>query len=93
MQRGCFRHHDQVRRRERRLRMGDGHPTHHLEPLADLVHHLPHVAGSGAEKLANYFVGQIVGHMNHVKPAATVVYEMVDEFIDAINSVQGQMDA
>lgn len=52
-----------------------------------------HIAGSGAEKLANYFVGQIVGHMNQVKPAATVVYEMVDEFIDAINSVKGQMDA
>ena len=52
-----------------------------------------HIAGSGAEKLANYFVGQIVGNMNSIKPAATVVYEMVDEFIDAINSVKGQMDA
>jgi NAD(P)H-dependent flavin oxidoreductase YrpB (nitropropane dioxygenase family) len=52
-----------------------------------------HIAGSGAEKLANYFVGQIVGNMNQIKPAATVVFEMVDEFIDAINSVKGQMDA
>jgi len=52
-----------------------------------------HIAGSGAEKLANYFVGQIVGNMNQVKPAATVVYEMVDEFIDAINAVKGQMEA
>jgi NAD(P)H-dependent flavin oxidoreductase YrpB (nitropropane dioxygenase family) len=52
-----------------------------------------HLPGSGAEKLANYFVGQIVGNMNQVKPAATVVYEMVDEFIDAINGVRTQMDA
>ena len=52
-----------------------------------------HIPGSGAEKLANYFVGQIVGNMNSIKPAATVVYEMVDEFIDAINAVKTQMDA
>ena len=50
-------------------------------------------AGSGAEKLANYFVGQIVGNMNVTKRSADVVYEMVDEFIDAINSVRTQMDA
>ncbi|MGI8754855.1 MAG: nitronate monooxygenase [Acidimicrobiales bacterium] len=49
--------------------------------------------GTGAEKLANYFVGQIVGHMNETKTSAAVVYEMVDEFIDAIESVKTQMDA
>jgi NAD(P)H-dependent flavin oxidoreductase YrpB (nitropropane dioxygenase family) len=47
--------------------------------------------GSGAEKLANYFVGQIVGHMNEVKPAATVVYEMIDEFIDAVQALTTQL--
>ena len=52
-----------------------------------------HVAGSGAEKLANYFVGQIVGNMNEVKPAATVVYEMVDEFIDAVQALTTQMES
>jgi len=50
-------------------------------------------AGSGAEQLANYFVGQIVGSMNETKPAATVVYDMVDEFITAIESVTLQMNA
>ena len=49
--------------------------------------------GSGAEKLANYFVGQIVGHMNESKTSAQVVYEMVDEFIDAVNGVVSQMEA
>ena len=43
-----------------------------------------HNAGSGAEQLANYFVGQIVGSMNESKPAARVVYEMIEEFIESI---------
>jgi NAD(P)H-dependent flavin oxidoreductase YrpB (nitropropane dioxygenase family) len=48
--------------------------------------------GSGAEKLANYFVGQIVGTMNQSKPAAQVVYEMIDEFIDAARSLGRQLE-
>jgi NAD(P)H-dependent flavin oxidoreductase YrpB (nitropropane dioxygenase family) len=48
--------------------------------------------GSGAEKLANYFVGQIVGSMNQSKPAAQVVYEMIDEFIEAVQSLGGQLE-
>jgi NAD(P)H-dependent flavin oxidoreductase YrpB (nitropropane dioxygenase family) len=43
-----------------------------------------HHEGSGAEQLANYFVGQIVGQMNEPKPAARVVYEMIEEFIDCV---------
>jgi NAD(P)H-dependent flavin oxidoreductase YrpB (nitropropane dioxygenase family) len=46
----------------------------------------------GAEKLANYFVGQVVGTMNQVKPAAEVVYEMIDEFIDAVQSLARQLE-
>ena len=52
-----------------------------------------HRPGSGAEKLANYFVGQIVGSMNRSKPAAQVVYEMIDEFIEAPQSLGRQLDA
>ncbi len=50
-------------------------------------------AGSGAEKLANYFVGQIVGSMNKSKPAAQVVYDMIDEFIEATQSLSAQLEA
>ncbi|HET6950730.1 MAG TPA: nitronate monooxygenase [Acidimicrobiales bacterium] len=50
-----------------------------------------HRGGSGAEKLANYFVGQIVGSMNRVKPAAEVVYEMIDEYIDVVQSLARQL--
>ena len=45
----------------------------------------------GAVKLANYFVGQIVGSMNESKHADRVVLDMVDEFIDAIQRVNDMM--
>lgn len=48
--------------------------------------------GSGAEELANYFVGQIVGSMNVTKPAAQVVYDMIEEFIDATQGLASQLD-
>jgi len=38
----------------------------------------------GARQLANYFVGQCVGLMNTVKPARQVVYDMVDDFANAV---------
>jgi NAD(P)H-dependent flavin oxidoreductase YrpB (nitropropane dioxygenase family) len=50
-----------------------------------------HRPGSGAEQLANYFVGQIVGAMNESKPAARVVYEMIDEFIESVDRLNRQM--
>jgi len=48
--------------------------------------------GSGAEKLANYFVGQIVGDMNRTLPAAQVVFDIVDEFIDAVQGLSRQLE-
>lgn len=52
-----------------------------------------HTPGTGAEKLANYFVGQIVGSMNTSKPAAQVVFEMIDEFIEATQSLAAQLES
>ena len=52
-----------------------------------------HHAGSGAEKLANYFVGQIVGSMNQRKTSAQVVLDMIDEYIDTVHSMQTQLEA
>ncbi|CAB4729898.1 MAG: nitronate monooxygenase [Actinobacteria bacterium] len=46
---------------------------------------------SGAGKLANYFVGQIVGSMNEVKPAGRVVIEIVEEFIEAAQRLGDMM--
>ncbi|MEZ4334179.1 MAG: nitronate monooxygenase family protein [Myxococcota bacterium] len=38
----------------------------------------------GAADLANYFVGQVVGSMNHVKSVRTVMQELVSEYADAL---------
>jgi NAD(P)H-dependent flavin oxidoreductase YrpB (nitropropane dioxygenase family) len=43
-----------------------------------------HHEGTGANKLANYFVGQVVGAMNQVKPARQVVLEMMTEYADVV---------
>ena len=52
-----------------------------------------HTAGSGAEKLANYFVGQIVGTMNQSKTSAAVVYEIIEEFIDSVESLAARLQS
>lgn len=49
--------------------------------------------GSGAEQLANYFVGQIVGAMNEPKPAAQVVFDMIDEFIDSVQHLSHLLES
>ncbi len=48
--------------------------------------------GSGAEKLVNYFVGQIVGSMDRVKPAKQVVFDLVEEYIGAAERVASTLD-
>ena len=40
----------------------------------------------------NYFVGQAVGQMNQVKPAAQVVFDMVEEFIEAAERIGALVD-
>ena len=41
-------------------------------------------AGSGAEKLANYFVGQVVGQLDGVRPVRQVVLDMMTEYADVV---------
>jgi NAD(P)H-dependent flavin oxidoreductase YrpB (nitropropane dioxygenase family) len=48
--------------------------------------------GSGAEQLATYFVGQAVGAMGTVKPAKRVVLEMIEEFIDTVQRLDGFLE-
>jgi NAD(P)H-dependent flavin oxidoreductase YrpB (nitropropane dioxygenase family) len=43
--------------------------------------------GSGARELSTYFVGQVVGSLERVRPAGAVVLEMVEEFIDAVQGL------
>jgi NAD(P)H-dependent flavin oxidoreductase YrpB (nitropropane dioxygenase family) len=46
------------------------------------IHRSAHHPGSGAETLDTYFVGQVVGTLNHVKTARQVVLDMIDEYVD-----------
>lgn len=48
--------------------------------------------GSGAEKLANYFVGQVVGSMNSVKPARRVMLELIEGFADTVERLEALAD-
>ena len=58
----------------------------------DRINRAAHHEGSGAEDLATYFVGQIVGDMNRSKGAGQVVIDMVEEFIDAAEAVAAQLE-
>ena len=57
------------------------------------INRAAHQTDSGAEKLANYYVGQIVGTMNQRKTSGQVVYDMVDEFVDAAQSLTALLES
>ncbi|HEX5367250.1 MAG TPA: nitronate monooxygenase family protein [Acidimicrobiales bacterium] len=42
--------------------------------------------GTGAADLVTYFVGQVVGSLDQVKPARRVLLEMVEEYVDTVQS-------
>ncbi|TDE32457.1 nitronate monooxygenase [Nonomuraea mesophila] len=42
----------------------------------------------GAVELVNYYVGQVVGQLDQVKPARQVVYELVSEFGEAVERLE-----
>ena len=48
--------------------------------------------GSGAERLVNYFVGQVVGQMNQIRPARQVVFDMVEEYLEVVQGLARGLD-
>ena len=46
----------------------------------------------GAAQLSNYFVGQIVGSLNHVKSVRTVIEELVSEYADTMERLDSLAD-
>src|SRR6201987_5317123 len=48
---------------------------------------------SKARELATYFVGQVVGSLNRVQPAGSVVLDMVSEFIDAVGRLDDLVES
>jgi NAD(P)H-dependent flavin oxidoreductase YrpB (nitropropane dioxygenase family) len=47
---------------------------------------------AGSEQLANYFVGQIVGSMNHVKSVRKVMEEFALEYADTMEQLDGLIE-
>jgi NAD(P)H-dependent flavin oxidoreductase YrpB (nitropropane dioxygenase family) len=50
---------------------------------------LRRIGRSDAAELATFPAGQIIGTMNQVKSAKDVVFEMIDEYLEAINRLTG----
>ena len=56
------------------------------------IHHHAHVESSGAKELIGSPVGQVVGRMKSVRPVREVVYDMMNEFVDAMTRVCKLLD-
>ncbi|OBG58934.1 nitronate monooxygenase family protein [Mycobacterium sp. E3339] len=48
--------------------------------------------GAKARELATYFVGQVVGSLDRVRPTRAVVLDMVEEFIDTVGRLEGLIE-
>jgi NAD(P)H-dependent flavin oxidoreductase YrpB (nitropropane dioxygenase family) len=48
--------------------------------------------GAKARELATYFVGQVVGSLDRVRPTRAVVLDMVEEFIDTIGRLESLVE-
>jgi NAD(P)H-dependent flavin oxidoreductase YrpB (nitropropane dioxygenase family) len=57
------------------------------ERIARSAHKSP-----GAEQLANYFVGQVVGSMNQVKSVRTVMEELASEYVDTMERLDAWLE-
>lgn len=61
------------------------------EPMSR-INRVAHHEGSGANALATYFVGQVVGGLTSVRPARRVVLEMVEELVDTLDRLERLAD-
>ena len=52
------------------------------------IHQAANAPHARARELATYFVGQVVGSLDTVRPARVVVLEMVEEFIDSVQHLE-----
>jgi NAD(P)H-dependent flavin oxidoreductase YrpB (nitropropane dioxygenase family) len=64
-----------------------------VAPALQRIARVAGTEGSGGQRLATYFVGQVVGAMNTVKPTRRVVLEMVEEFIEAVERLDDLVHA
>jgi len=64
-----------------------------IGPFEERISRAAYRKDSGAERLVNYFVGQVVGQMNEVKKSEQVVFDMVNEMIDATERLQRALES
>ncbi len=62
-----------------------GPPLRKIAQLAETGH-------PGAKQLTTYFVGQAVGLMNQVQSARQVVYDFMEDFVNATERLQAFVD-
>jgi NAD(P)H-dependent flavin oxidoreductase YrpB (nitropropane dioxygenase family) len=65
-----------------------------LQPLLVdyALHRINRAAAAGAPgavQLVNYFVGQVVGSLDAVRPARQVLHEMIQEYVDVVSGLSG----
>jgi NAD(P)H-dependent flavin oxidoreductase YrpB (nitropropane dioxygenase family) len=65
-----------------------------LQPLLVdyALHRIRRAAGAGspgAKQLVNYFVGQVVGSLDTVRPARQVLHDMIEEYVDTVTGLSG----
>jgi NAD(P)H-dependent flavin oxidoreductase YrpB (nitropropane dioxygenase family) len=63
--------------------------------IADAQRRIARSAAStpGAGQLASYFVGQVVGRLDRVRPARQVVFDMVTEYADVVQRFAAEANA
>jgi NAD(P)H-dependent flavin oxidoreductase YrpB (nitropropane dioxygenase family) len=63
--------------------------------IADAQRRIARSAAStpGAEQLASYFVGQVVGRLDRVRPARQVVLDMITEYAEVVQRFAAEADA
>ena len=55
------------------------------------IHRYSHLERSRARELAGMPVGQVVARMNSVRSSHELIYEMIDEFVDTVERLQGSL--
>ena len=68
-----------------------------LQPLLTdyALHRIRRAAAAGAPgavQLVNYFVGQVVGSLDAVRPARQVLHEMIAEYVDTVAGLSGGLE-
>ena len=63
-----------------------------VTPAQQRINRAAGAAGSGAQQLATYFVGQVVGSLDRVRPVRQVMRDMVTEYAETVGHLIEQID-